>query len=101
MNIRVNQICWAARFLPLFRRGLFTEPRLTMPQVILCTFSATCVRIAQAYFSGGQLVISLTDWSNMEEENHHKAKLVLGWMMSLTGGKTLFHDIAHTAQREI
>ncbi len=76
---------------------MFTELRLTFTQVILCTFSATCVRFAQAYFIGDQLVIGLTDWINMEEENHDKAKLVLEWMMSLTDGKTVIHDMASAA----
>jgi hypothetical protein len=53
-----------------------------MLQVILCTFSPTFVSIAQAYFSGGQLVIGLTDRIDMEEENHDKAKLVLRRMTS-------------------
>jgi hypothetical protein len=64
-----------------------------MSQVILCTFSATCVRIAQAYFTSSRLVIRLTDWIDMEEENHDNAKLVLGWMMSLTSDNTKFIDM--------
>jgi hypothetical protein len=63
----------------------------------MCTFSATFVRIAQAYFRDGWLHISYTGWIDMEEENHDNAKLLLGWMMSLTGGNTELHDVVYPA----
>ncbi len=57
-------------------------------QVIVCTFCVSSVRIVQAYFDDDCLRVHMTDWIDLEKEDHDKAKLVLAWMMSETGGDT-------------
>jgi hypothetical protein len=54
----------------------------------MCTFSGMSVRIVQAHLRDQQLCMSFTEWIDMEEENHDKAILVLGWMLSRTCGNT-------------
>ncbi len=54
----------------------------------MCTFCVSSVRIVQAYFDDGCLHMLKTDWISLEKEDHEKAKLVLAWMMSETGGVT-------------
>jgi hypothetical protein len=44
--------------------------------------------VVQAYFDGDCLRVLKNDWINLEEEDHEKAKLVLAWIMSETGGNT-------------
>jgi hypothetical protein len=59
-------------------------------QVILCTFCVHSVRIVQAYFDDAGLHVLITDWIDLEKEDHEKGKLVVAWMMSETGGVTRY-----------
>jgi hypothetical protein len=54
----------------------------------MCTFSGMSVRVVQAYLRDEQLCMSFTKWIDMEKEDHDKAMLVLGWMLSRTSETT-------------
>jgi hypothetical protein len=48
----------------------------------MCTFSGMSVRVVQVYLCDEQPCMSITEWIDMEKEDHDKAMLVLGWILS-------------------